>query len=169
MHLRWSQTAITFDQEDHPDRVRHLGRYPLVVSPIVGTRHLTKVLIDGGSGLNILYASVLDNMGIPRSNLLTSKAPFYGIVPGKEVVPLGHIWLNVTFSQPDNFYKEPLTFKVVHFLSVYHALLGQSCFAKFMAVPNYTYLKLKMPGPKGVIIVKGSFKQAYYCEQDCVT
>jgi hypothetical protein len=37
-----------------------------------------------------------------------------------------------------------------------------------MAVPNYTYLKLKMPGPKGVNTIKGSFEQAYYCEQDCV-
>jgi hypothetical protein len=37
-----------------------------------------------------------------------------------------------------------------------------------MVVPNYTYLKLKMPGPKGVIIIKGSFEQAYYCEQDCI-
>jgi len=26
-----------------------------------------------------------------------------------------------------------------------------------------------MPGPKGVIMVEGSFKQAYYCEQECVT
>jgi hypothetical protein len=27
-----------------------------------------------------------------------------------------------------------------------------------MAVPHYAYLALKIPGPKGVIIVKGSFK-----------
>jgi hypothetical protein len=27
-----------------------------------------------------------------------------------------------------------------------------------MAVPHYTYLVLKMPGPKGIIIVKGSFE-----------
>jgi hypothetical protein len=33
-----------------------------------------------------------------------------------------------------------------------------------MAVPNYTYLKFKMLGPKGVITVEGSFKQAYYCK-----
>jgi hypothetical protein len=33
-----------------------------------------------------------------------------------------------------------------------------------MTVPNYTYLKLKMPGPNGVIIVEGSFEQAYYCD-----
>jgi hypothetical protein len=95
--LRWSQTTITFDQEDHPDRVPHPGRYPLIVSPIVGTTCLTKVLMDGGSGLNILYTSTLDRMGIPWSNLRPSKVPFYGIVPGKEAVPLGHIRLNVTF------------------------------------------------------------------------
>ena len=66
--------AITFDQEDHPNRVPHVGCYPLMVSPIVGTTHLTKVLMAGGSGLNILYASNLDKMGIPQSNLRPSKA-----------------------------------------------------------------------------------------------
>jgi hypothetical protein len=73
------------------------------------------------------------------------------------------------FQQPDNFCKEPLTFEVVNFPSVYHALLGWPCFAKFMVVPNYTYLKLKMPGRKGVITVKGNIQQAYYCKEDCVT
>ena len=36
-----------------------------------------------------------------------------------------------------------------------------------MAVPNYTYLKLKMPGPKGVIIVGASAQHAYHCEVEC--
>jgi hypothetical protein len=70
-------------------------------------------------------------------------------------MPLGRIRLNVTFSQSDNFYKEPLTFEVVDFLNVYHTLLGRPCFTKFMAIPNYIYLKLKMPDPKGVITVEG--------------
>ena len=50
--LRWSESAITFDQADHPDVVPHPGRYTLVVDPIVGPKRLTKVLMDGGSGLN---------------------------------------------------------------------------------------------------------------------
>jgi hypothetical protein len=58
---------------------------------------------------------------------------------------------------------------VVDFPSVYQGLLGRPCFTKFMAIPNYTYLKLKMPDPKGVITVVGSFKHAYYCEQGCVS
>jgi hypothetical protein len=51
-----------------------------MVSPIVGTTHLTKMLMDWGSGLNILYASTFVKMGIPQSSLRPSKTPFYGIV-----------------------------------------------------------------------------------------
>ena len=36
-----------------------------------------------------------------------------------------------------------------------------------MAVPNYTYLKLKMPSPRGVITVGTSFQCAYKCEVEC--
>ena len=72
-------------------RVPYPGRYPLVVSPIMGTTCLTKVLMDEGSGLNILYVGTLDKMGIPRSSLCPNKAPFYGIVLVKEVMPHGRI------------------------------------------------------------------------------
>ena len=36
-----------------------------------------------------------------------------------------------------------------------------------MAIPNYTYLKLKMLGPHGVITISTSFQQAYECEVEC--
>ena len=36
-----------------------------------------------------------------------------------------------------------------------------------MAVPNYTYLKLKMLGPSGIITVGTSFQRAYECEVEC--
>ena len=62
---------------------------------------------------------------------------------------------------------ETLTFEVVGFHETYHAILGRPCYAKFMAVPNYTYLKLKMPGPHGVITVGTSFQWAYECEVEC--
>ena len=50
----------------------------------------------------------------------------------------------------------------------YHAILGGPCYAKFMAIPNYTYLKMKMSGPKGVITVGSSFEHAYECDIECV-
>ena len=62
---------------------------------------------------------------------------------------------------------ETLTFEVVRFHGAYHTILGRPCYAKFMAVPNYTYLKLKMPGPRGVITIGTSFQRAYECEVEC--
>jgi hypothetical protein len=85
----------------------------------------------------------------------------------KRVQPLGQIDLPVWFGTPDNF-KETLTFEVVGFRGTYHAILGRLCYAKFMAVPNYTYLKMKMSGPKGVITVGSSIEHAFDCDIECV-
>ena len=137
-----------------------------MVDPIVSEVRLTKVLMDGGSGLNILYVETLDAMGIDRSRIRPTGSPFYGVVPGTQAVPIGQIDLPVTFGTPENFRTEILTFEVAGFAGTYHAILGRPCYAKFMAVPNYTYLKLKLPGPKGVITVGASFQRAFQCEAE---
>ena len=59
-----------------------LGRYPLIVDPIIRKKHLTKVLMDGGSSLNILYVDTLDAMHIPRSELRLAGSPFHGVILG---------------------------------------------------------------------------------------
>ena len=48
----------------------------------------------------------------------------------------------------------------------YHAILVHPTFARFMAVPHYAYLMLKMPGPKGVITVKGDFNRSDRCDKE---
>jgi hypothetical protein len=52
---------------------------------------------------------------------------------------------------------------VVDISSPYHALLAHSALAKFMAVPYYVYLKMKLLGPRGVITVLGCFKKSIEC------
>jgi hypothetical protein len=47
-------------------------------------------------------------------------------------------------------------------------MLGRQCYAKFMAIPNYTYLKIKMPGPKGVITIGLTYRHAYECDVEGV-
>ena len=59
-----------------------------------------------------------------------------------------------------------LAFEVVDILGSYHAILGWPCYTKFMAVPNYTYLKLKMLGPNDVITVGSTFSHAYMCDRE---
>jgi hypothetical protein len=160
VYLDWSDKPITFDQGDHPDYVPSLGRYPLVVDPVISNVRLSKVLMDGGSSLNIIYTETLGLLGV---NLSTIR-----IVPGKRVQPLGQLDLPVCFGTPSNFRKESLTFEVVGFRGTYHAVLGRPCYAKFMVVPNYTYLKLKMSGPNGTITVGSTYRHAYECDVECV-
>jgi hypothetical protein len=166
--LDWSEDDITFSREDHPNRIPNPGQYPLVVDPVIGNARFSKVVMDGGNSLNILYAHTLRLLGIGLDQLWPSTTPFHGVAPGKRVQPLGQIDLPVWFGTPDNFRKETLTFEVVGFRGVYHAILGWPCYAKFMAVPNYTYLKMKMPGLKGVITVGSSIEHAFDCDVECV-
>ena len=122
--------------------------------------------MDGGSSLNILYIDTLGAMGIPRACLRASLFPFYGILPGIKAYPLGNLDLPVTFGSRTNYHTETLTFEVVDWKGAYHAILGRPAYAKFMVVPNYTYLKLKLPGLNGVITVSGSFEQAYVSSRE---
>ena len=70
------------------------------------------------------------------------------------------------FGDRANFCSEVLTFEVVDFLGSYDAMLGRPCYAKFMAIPNYTYLKLKIPGPNNVITMVSTFSHAYTCDHE---
>jgi hypothetical protein len=54
VYLDWPDKPITFDRADHPDHVPSPGKYPLVVDPVISDVRLTKVLMDGGSSLNII-------------------------------------------------------------------------------------------------------------------
>jgi hypothetical protein len=166
--LDWSEDAITLSREDHPNRIPNSGQYPLVVDPVIGNTRFSKVLMDGGSSLNILFEHTLHLLGIRLVQLRANMTSFHGVAPGKRVQPLGQIDLPVWFGTPDNFRKETLTFEVVGFRGAYHSILGRPCYAKFMAVPNYTYLKMKIPGPKGVITMGSSIEHAFDCDVECV-
>ena len=66
------------------------GHYPLVLGATIADITVPKVLIDGGAGLNIIFADTLKKIGLDFTNLLTpTDVPFYGIVPGKAAFPFG--------------------------------------------------------------------------------
>jgi hypothetical protein len=115
VYLDWSDKPITFDQGDHPDRVPSPGKYPLVIDPVIGNIRLTKVLMDGGSSLNIIYVETLRLLQINLSSIRAGAAPFHGIISRKRVQPLGQLDLPICFGTPSNFQKETLTFEVVGF------------------------------------------------------
>jgi hypothetical protein len=105
-------------------------------------------------------------MHISLEFLKPTDCSFHGIVPGSANSSLGRITLNVCFGNQQNYRREKLDFEVMDWPSQYHTILGRPTFSRFMAVPHYTYLVLKMPGPKGIIIVKGSFELSDLCDKE---
>ena len=80
--------------------------------------------MDGGIGLNIMYAKTLDEIGVDRTCLHPTRAPFHGIMPEKQAVPLGQIDLPITIGDQFNYRTKTLTFVVVGFPRTFHAILG---------------------------------------------
>ena len=105
-YLRWSEQPILWSSEDHPPRVDNPSHLVVVVVPQVGGYKFTKVLMDGGSIINILYYETFRRMGLTDKNLSQSNTVFHGVVPGKSAYPVGKIELEVAFGDEHNYRAE---------------------------------------------------------------
>jgi hypothetical protein len=168
--LRWSEVPITFSRADQWTSFSELGRFPLVLKPVVTGSRVNKVLIDSGSGLNVLFTKTLKKMKLDITHMLTkSTSPFYSIIPGNVAIPLGSVVLPVTFGETrENYRTEYIKFEVADFETSYLAILGRPAITKFMVVPQYTYLVLKMPSPTGVLTLQGDLKISFDCNTEVV-
>ena len=87
----------------------------MVPHPIIDGYHLTRVLMDGGSSLNLIYQDTVCKMGIEPSRISQSNTTFKGVIPGVEAHYRGSLVLEVTFGSPDNFRSEELLFDIAPF------------------------------------------------------
>jgi hypothetical protein len=127
--MHWSEAAITWGREDHLQLMPSPGEYALVLDHVIcsdtHTCRFSRVLIDGGSSINLLYRSSMEKLGIPLAQLKPSRLTFHGIVPGHSCTPMGRVQLEVLFGEKGNSRREPIWFEVVDISSPYHALLGR--------------------------------------------
>jgi hypothetical protein len=127
---------------------------------VIRESRVKKVLVDGGSSINVTFPRTLLGLGVALKELHESDTPFFGIVPTEGEYLLGHV---VTFGTPENYRTEFLRFEVASFDYVYNAIIGRPGLAKFMAIPHYSYMILKMPGPQGIITVRVDFQGTMEC------
>ena len=114
--------------------------------------------MDGGSDINLLYQDTIRRMGIDPTKIHHSHTSFKGVMSGPYANCTGSLPLEVVFGSSDNFRREKLVFHIAPIKSSYQALLGREAFARFNAIPHYVSLTLKMPGPRGIISLKGNFE-----------
>ena len=99
----WLACPITFDRRDHATSIRHEGLVALVLYPIINEYHLTRVLMDGGNGLNLIYQDTVRKMGIDPTKITRSNTTFKGVIPGPKARCTGSLLLEVVFGSSDNF------------------------------------------------------------------
>jgi hypothetical protein len=157
---------ITFDRHDHWVHLPVPGAYPLVVNLVISQVRLAKILVDGGSALDIIFASTLESMGYDITSLVPSDQAFYDITPGTGSTPVSWVTMPITFGTRKNYRTEYVNFEVTEFKTSYHAILGRPSLAKFMTIPNHMYLLLKMRLPRGVLSVYKDLQTSYSCEAE---
>ena len=79
---------------------------------MVSQARLAKVLVNGGSTLDIIFTSTLESIGYDMTSLLPSDHAFYGIIPGVGSTPVGWVTLPVTFGTWENYRTEYVNFEV---------------------------------------------------------
>jgi hypothetical protein len=130
---RWSEHPITFTRADQWLNFDHPGKYLLLVDLVIRESMVKKVLLDGGSSINVTFPWTLLGLGVALKELHESKNPFFGIVPTEGEYLLGHIYMPITFGTPENYKTEFQRFEVASFDYGYNAIIGRPGLAKFMA------------------------------------
>jgi hypothetical protein len=140
-------------------------RFPLILDPCINSVRFERILMDGGSSIDILFRSSFPTLKLTEADLKPYNAQFWGVLPRQSSIPLGQITLPVQFSNPNHFRTNYVNFVVTDFEGTYHAILGRPALTKFMVVPHYSYLVLKMPTEQSVLTLRGNVYTAYTCEE----
>jgi hypothetical protein len=149
--LKWSKCAVTFHSADQLKCAAAAGALLFLCPPTISNVLVTKTLIDGGAGLNVLSVETFNTLQVPYDQLQPTK-PFSGVIDGS-TTPIGQIRLPVTFGDCKNYRTELIDFDVAHIQLPYNAILGYPALAKFMAATHHGYNVLKMSGSGGIITV----------------
>ena len=116
-----------------------------MVAAQVGGYKFTKVLMDGGSSINILYYETFRRMGLTDKSLKQSNTVFHGVVPRKSAYPVGKIELEVAFGDEYDSRAEKLTFEVVIMLCLDGRLMPSSWLGRVMCIYNSRCRVIKAP------------------------
>ena len=72
----WSEVSITFSRADQWEDIPYTGHFLLVLDATVQKVLFRKVLVDGGSALNLLFAGALRELGLGPTDLTPSDSSF---------------------------------------------------------------------------------------------
>jgi hypothetical protein len=136
----------------------------MVIKANIAGWGISKVLVNSGSFVDIIFTSAFDQIKLSRSQLQPSDTPLIGF-GGKQVNALGKNSLPVSFGDQENARTEYVTFDIIDLYYPYNAIFVRGFANKFNMALHMGYLCMKMPTFHGIITVHGSQKEARNIEK----
>ncbi|KAJ0525835.1 putative retrotransposon gag domain, aspartic peptidase domain superfamily [Helianthus annuus] len=150
---------ITFDEDDRIN-IQDPHHDSLVITLFISNHFVRRILIDGGSSVNIIQLDVLKKMGIPESDIIPRSSVLVGF-SGETKKTLGDIKLPIYVEGLHNYQK----FCVIDCLSCCNVILGRPWIHDMKAVPSTYHQCVKLPSPWGIIKIDSDQQEA----KDCYT
>jgi hypothetical protein len=120
---RWSYLQITFFEED-----LQLKDYPhmdaMLIEANIDGWAISKILVDGGSSVDIIFTSTLNAMKIDRKILGRAEHPLFGF-GAKRIHSIGRIVIPVSFGTVSNERTKQIAFDIVDLYYPYNALFEE--------------------------------------------
>ncbi|KAJ0861988.1 putative retrotransposon gag domain, aspartic peptidase domain superfamily [Helianthus annuus] len=151
--------TITFDEDDRIN-IQDPHHDSLVITLFISNHFVRRILIDGGSSVNIIQLDVLKKMGIPESDITPRSSVLVGF-SGETKKTLGDIKLPIYVEGLHNYQK----FCVTDCLSCCNVILGRPWIHDMKAVPSTYHQCVKLPSPWGIIKIDSDQQEA----KDCYT
>ncbi|XP_026429721.1 uncharacterized protein LOC113326160 [Papaver somniferum] len=140
---------MTFDAEDIEEDMEDHNDTLVLTLPVAGC-NIRKILIDGGSSVNVLFHDTFKRMKLNDEQLMSTYYTIYGFNGGTNEDLRGYV-LQVDAGPM----KVDTRFSVVDAPSSYNAIIGQKWVHKLKGVATTYHQYLRFPTPEGVMEIKG--------------
>ncbi|XP_062103974.1 uncharacterized protein LOC133815108 [Humulus lupulus] len=133
---------------------------PLVISLQVDHCQLGRVLVDGGSGVDILFWEAFQKMGLEENQIWPSTIPILGF-NSQRVYPKGVMRLTVVAAERTL----PVDFLIIDSITSYNAIVGRNWIHRMQGVVSTLHQVMRCLSSNGryTIDIKGCQKQAKKC------
>ncbi|VFQ95489.1 unnamed protein product [Cuscuta campestris] len=145
--------------EDHND--------PLVITMDMGGVDVSRVLVDTGSSVNVLYLDAFEKLKLCRTRLEPLKTPLSRFT-GDSIEAEGSILLTCELGTGEQVILKQMRFVVVNIKCVHNAILGRPGINKVRGVISMAHLCMKFYTPGGIGQVRGDQKKARHCYLEAV-
>ncbi|XP_030939608.1 uncharacterized protein LOC115964438 [Quercus lobata] len=155
--MKFAWEPVSFDDEDLEGTIQPHDD-ALVVTARINDFLVKRVMIDQGSGADVMYPDLFKGLSLKKKDLMKYTSPLVGF-DGKVVIPEGQISLPMIMGGKE----VSVTFTIVSSFSPYTAILERPWIHSMRAVPSTLHVKIKFPAERGAIVIKGDQQAAKKC------